>query len=179
MNTHNNKRRRQSRKKMEEIFMDMLKETDLNKISVTDICKRAGVNRTTFYSNYEDIYSLADSVREGIKEEVAKLYMDEIKESRRDHNFLKLFCHIKENPDLYRTYFKLDTEGRFDIFSYDIVDAQKYYGNKFIEYHIEFFGKGLTAVIKKWLENDCRETPEEIFGIIQAEYSILKATPER
>jgi hypothetical protein len=29
---------------------------------------------------------------------------------------------------------------------------------------------GLNAVIKKWLENDCQETPEEINQIIKDEY---------
>ena len=29
---------------------------------------------------------------------------------------------------------------------------------------------GLNAVVKKWLNNDCKESPEEIDAIIKSEY---------
>ena len=35
-------------------LFDLLKEKPLNKITVTDICKMADINRSTFYSYYED-----------------------------------------------------------------------------------------------------------------------------
>ena len=44
------------------------------------------------------------------------------------------------------------------------------YDNKFIDYHIEFFRAGLNAIIKKWLNNGCKESPEEINEIITSEY---------
>ena len=39
------------------------------------------------------------------------------------------------------------------------------------EYHCEFFRSGITAIIKMWLNNGCKETPEEICEIIETEYS--------
>lgn len=57
----------------------------------------------------------------------------------------------------------LPTEYRIEL-------AEKYYNNKFIDYHIEFFRAGLNAVIKKWLNSGCKETPEEINKIIISEY---------
>ena len=53
---------------------------------------------------------------------------------------------------------------------YRVELAEKYYDNKFIDYHIEFFRAGLNAIIKKWLNNGCKETPEEINEIITSEY---------
>ena len=44
------------------------------------------------------------------------------------------------------------------------------YNDKFIDYHIEFFKAGLNAIIRKWLEEGCKETPEEIDNIIKDEY---------
>ena len=60
MNTANNRRRRESVERIEKVFIDMLQTKELNEISVSDICKQAGLNRTTFYANYTDIYGLAD-----------------------------------------------------------------------------------------------------------------------
>ena len=42
--------------------------------------------------------------------------------------------------------------------------------NRFIEYHMEFFKSGITSIIKMWLKNGCKETPEEMAEIIKSEY---------
>lgn len=49
--------------------------------------------------------------------------------------------------------------------------ALKYYGTSTnMNYHIEFFKAGISAIIKKGLLNDCKETPEVINEIIKSEY---------
>lgn len=170
MNTPNNKRRRESRERIERAFMELLEKSELNKISVTDICKLSAVNRTTFYANYLDIYDLAEAVQTRLEGEVLSLYVEEQENRRPSHDFLKLFCHIKENPGIYKTYFMLNADGKLRFTSYDHNEALNRFEAKYIDYHIEFFAAGLNAIIKKWLENDCRESPEEIYSILKAEY---------
>lgn len=170
MNTRNNKRRRESVAKIEHIFVELLQIKQLNQITVSDICKKAGLNRTTFYANYLDIYDLADKIKEHLESELERLYQDEHINNFNSNDYLKLFRHIKDNQLFYKTYFKLGYDNNYKIFLYDTKQAEKYFNNKHIEYHIEFFKHGLNAVIKKWLENDCIESPEEIAEIIQSEY---------
>ena len=170
MNTKNNKRRRGSVAKIEHIFVELLQTKPLNQITVSDICKKAGLNRTTFYANYLDIYDLADKIKEHLESELERLYQDEHINNFNSNNYLKLFRHIKDNQLFYKTYFKLGYDNNYKILLYDTEQAEKYFDNKHIEYHIEFFRHGLNAVVKKWLENDCVETPEEIAEIIQSEY---------
>ena len=105
MNTPNNKRKRESIEKIERVFLDLLQSKDLDKISVSDICKKAELNRTTFYANFADIYALADSIRDKLEKNVMELYKDEITIGFNSNDYLKLFRHIKENQIFYRTYF--------------------------------------------------------------------------
>ena len=63
MNTKNNKRRKESIEKIEKAFISELQTKSIDKISVSDICKITGLNRSTFYANFIDIYDLADKVR--------------------------------------------------------------------------------------------------------------------
>lgn len=173
MNTTNNKRRKDSQDKIQKVFIELIQTKEINEISVSDICKKAGLNRTTFYSNYIDIYDLADKVKERLFEDVLSLYPDETKEKRHSYDFLKLFKHIKDNQLFYKTYFKLSYDNDFNIVErmIDYNDFQKHYGNKEnIEYHITFFKYGLNAVIKRWLHYGCKESPEEIRDIIINEY---------
>jgi AcrR family transcriptional regulator len=62
---------------------------------VSDICKKAELNRSTFYANYVDIYELADIIREKLEAQVSKLYKDEMTKRFNSNNYLVLFQHIK------------------------------------------------------------------------------------
>ncbi len=172
MNTPNNKRKRESREKIEKVFVDFLQNKEINEISVTDICKKTNLNRSTFYANYLDIYDLADKIKERLEIEVDNLYKEERENSNNTNDFLKLFKNIKENQIFYRTYFKLnmDKNTKISQYEYDIHLAKMIYDDKHIEYHIEFFMAGFNAIIKRWLFNGCIETPEEMNEIIISEY---------
>lgn len=172
MNTPNNKRKKESQDKIEKTFVQLLQSKDLEKISVTDICEKCNLNRSTFYANYIDIYDLVDKVKEKLENDVSELYNDEVTHNYNSNNFLKLFQHIKENQIFYKTYFKLGFDNHSTVFKYDINLAQKFFDNKFLEYHIEFFKAGLNSIIKLWLKNDCRESPEEINSILESEYMV-------
>lgn len=170
MNTPNNKRKRDSMERIEKVFIDLLRTKEPDEISVSEICKRAGLNRTTFYANYTDIYGLADAIRDKLEAAVADLYKDEITQGFNSNDYLKLFRHIKENQIFYRTYFKLGYDNNFKIIRYDTLLAGEHFQNRFIEYHMEFFKAGITQIIKLWLQNGCEESPEDMFEIIKSEY---------
>lgn len=170
MNTKNNRRRRNSIERIEKVFIELLQTKELKEITVSDICKLSELNRSTFYANYIDIYDLADKVREHLEEEVNRLYEVEVSQHFNSNDYLKLFRHIKENQLFYRTYFKLGYDNQQKIFYYDTHQAQRHFDNQYIAYHIEFFKCGFNAIVKMWLANGCKETPEEMDCIIRSEY---------
>lgn len=55
MNVKNNKRRRESQDKIEKAFVELLQTREIKEITVSDIIKLTGLNRSTFYANYIDI----------------------------------------------------------------------------------------------------------------------------
>lgn len=170
MNIPNNKRKKESRKKIEKIFIQLLQIKNLNEISVTEICKKAHLNRSTFYANYLDIYDLADKVANALEDEVSLLYRDEREKKYNSNDFLKLFWHIKDNQIFYQTYFKLNKDQNFIVRRYDTNLSKAFFDDKYVDYHMEFFKAGLNAIIKKWLYSGCKETPEEIDFILKEEY---------
>lgn len=173
MNTPNNKRKKESQEKIQKVFIELIQTKEINEITVSDICKKANLNRTTFYSNYIDIYDLADKIKEDLFQEVLKLYPTETQTKKHSYDFLKLFNHIKENQLFYKTYFKLNYENDFDVLEgmIDYGEVEKYLDNKEnINYHITFFKHGLNAVIKRWLYYGCKESPEEMRDVIVSEY---------
>lgn len=156
--------------RIEKVFIELLQTKELSEISVSDICKRTGLNRTTFYANYTDIYGLADAIRDKLENEVSVLYKEEVTQGFNSNDYLKLFQHIKDNQIFYKTYFKLGYDNNYKIFRYDTALACKYFQNRFIEYHMEFFKAGINQIIKIWLKGGCKESPEDMFEIIKGEY---------
>lgn len=151
--------------------MELIQTRELSKISVSQICKIAGLNRTTFYSNYTDIYDLADKIREKLEDTILEIYREEITVGFNSNDYLRLFQHIYENQLFYKTYFKLGYAKEYKILQYDKKQAERYFQNRFIEYHCEFFRAGITKMIEMWLESGCRETPEKMDEIIRSEYA--------
>lgn len=165
MNVKNNKRRRDSVEKIEKSFMNMLQTKEINKISVSDICKETGLNRSTFYANYIDIYDLADKLREKLERDFDTVFSDG---ENRDAE--TMFTHIYENQIFYKTYFKLGYAEKSNVYTFDIERAKRDFGDKYIVYHIEFFRTGLNSIIKMWLNGGCKETPKQMAEILKSEY---------
>lgn len=66
-------RQRRTRKFLSEALLSLLEERPLSQISVVDICQRAMVHRTTFYSHFDDKQGLLRwTVADLMQEEFAK-----------------------------------------------------------------------------------------------------------
>lgn len=169
MNISNNKKRKKSQEKIEKIFLQLIQKKDIEDISISAICSMANLNRSTFYSNYVDIYDLANKIKTKMAEEFSDFHKERNSKTDSD-GYLAMFKYIKDNQIFFKTYFKLESVCPDVSKNYHIDLALKYYDNKYIDYHIEFFKNGLNAVIKKWLNNGCKESPEEINEIIISEY---------
>ena len=169
MNVKNNKRRKESQEKIEKAFVELLQEREIKEITVSDIIKVTGLNRSTFYANYLDIFDLADKTREKLENEFSALFSDYDYFNERS-GALRMFTHIYENQLFYKTYFKLCYDDKFLVSIYDTRRAEKEHFDSNIRYHIEFFRNGLNAIIKLWLAGGCKESPEEMAEVLKQEY---------
>ena len=170
MNVKNNKRRRDSQVKIEKAFVELLQTKEIKDISVSEIVKISGLNRSTFYANYIDVFDLADKVRARLESEFSDLFADYDYFNDRG-GALKLFSHIKDNQLFYKTYFKLCYDEKHLISVCDPKRAAIEQVDSNLKYHIEFFRNGLNAIIKLWLKDGCKESPEEMAEVLKQEYS--------
>lgn len=142
----------------------MLLEKELNQISVTEICAETGLNRSTFYSNYTDVYDLADKLRKKTEADFSKAFSD-----KTTHSAENFFDYICRNQIMFKTYFKLgyDKKHRSEIGNWAHTDASAQGKNI---YHVTFFQSGLNAVITQWLDGGCAESPKEMAEAIKDIY---------
>ncbi len=169
MNTKNNRRRQSSCERIERAFLELLQGKEINQITVAEICKNTGLNRSTFYANFQDVYDLADKIRERLEQEVSGLYGNDLLNTC-GMDYGKLFCHIRENQLFYNTYFKLGFDRSYIVDIDQLGDGKKAFPEAMLPYHIEFHRAGLNAIIKMWLRSGCAEPPETMVQIVKSEY---------
>lgn len=96
------------------VFVDMLAEKkDLHKISVSELVKRAGIHRTTFYVHYSDIYGIIDEME---TETIHNLLSSDVKldsAEKRAAFLKKAFSYFTQQEDLYRILLASDAPMRF------------------------------------------------------------------
>lgn len=71
-------------------FFLVLKEKDLEKITVSDVVKKAGIVRSTFYNHYENIPALVTAIEDKTIEDIFSL--------------METF-HPKDNADICKSFF--------------------------------------------------------------------------
>lgn len=86
--TKTDKRIEKTKRAIKNAFMELRARKSLEKITVKELCELAYINKSTFYSHYEDIYALSDSVEyEMVLEIVSSIPKD------LDYNF--------SNPEIF------------------------------------------------------------------------------
>ncbi len=169
--------------KMDIAFLELLEEKDFEYITVKEICKKAGVNRSTFYLHYETI---ADLLSESV-EYITKHFLDYMKINSIDFASKLHDCPLEElnliTPEYLTPYLSYVKEHK-TIFSTTVKNASvlnmdKNYSAMFTHilnpimdrfkipqerrnYIMSFYISGLMAIISEWLKGDCKDTIEEI-----------------
>ena len=101
MNTPNNARSAQSKNKIKRAFTVLLEAHNVSDITVGDICKEAGVNRTTFYSHYSCIADLYKAIEEDMYVSIKEMLLptDDISDERVAFNMIVTALEaIKQSP---------------------------------------------------------------------------------
>lgn len=96
------------------IFAEMLMEKqELKKISVSELVKRADINRTTFYAHYSDIFGISEEMEnETVSELFGKTALLDTTEKM--EQFLReTFLYFRGHEDIYRMLLSSDDPLRF------------------------------------------------------------------
>lgn len=63
---------KQARKNIQKAVIELLKDHKVDQLKVTQICKLAQINRSTFYANYEDISGIISQLRDYVANQYQK-----------------------------------------------------------------------------------------------------------
>lgn len=147
-----------ARQKIQTAVVQLLENKTVKQLKITEICQKARINRSTFYSNYASVDDMLDQLRQYILQNYIEFQAKETESS-----YLQLLKHIQQHQATYQLFFKLKMEIYPDELHERLTDYPKYY----TDYDIWFETAGTRMVIEQWVMADCPESPEEINGILK------------
>ena len=92
------KRQTSTKEDIKEALIQLLSEEKFENISVSKLCKRAGINRGTFYLHYIDKYDMMERLKEEIISQLRSLFEEHATSPR--ELMMANFQNLKENERL-------------------------------------------------------------------------------
>ncbi len=158
-----------TRNLIKKTFAELINEKkQLNKITVTELVKRAELTRSTFYTHYESIYDVANDYQ---LQTIEILRSNDIKlHSKEDilNYFSKIIECLKENEETYKLLLSADETLFFfeelkNIANQKIFEALKNSSNdKYLELNISFFMNGVGMEFIKYFRNESKYSLDEL-----------------
>ena len=162
---------------IKETLIDLLSEKDITKITVSEICVIADINRATFYRYYIDVYDLLENIESNFSRELKEAYNTEDIKEYTVSNFSKALLKVfVENKKLVKILFNNKTSANFleDILEIVYQTCKEKWEEEFpgitqedIEYASVFLFNGALGVINFWIKNDFDKDINEISNIIE------------
>lgn len=153
-------------------FAELIKEKEeLNKITVSELVKRADINRGTFYNHYDSIYDVAEEFEAEI--------IDVLFQNNKSLNSLEdvffyldeVISYLKKNEDLYRLLLSSKAPLIFlEKLNFSILDKlynslnsnPKFNNSPSLKFNIAFFTDGIVNQVLKFFNGSSDYSLDEI-----------------
>lgn len=160
-------------------LLELMKEKSFEEIKVSDICSKALINRSTFYSHYEDKYELLEDLIKDLKEslsndlkknttisntkeyylEMIKLFLNNIEEKR--NSYLAIAINNRNS---------ILTDILYDVINKDIIEHlhKNYTNEKEVPLSIvaNFYLGAVISIGLSWIQNINKYTKEEMLNYL-------------
>lgn len=166
-------------------FLELIKEKNINEISVTDLTTKADINRGTFYLHYTDKYDLINQ----LENEIILSFNDTFKTISKDELIgfsvgsktpsfsIELFKYFKEHASFMKAILSTNGDPLFHhklkktLESMFLKDFWKNEINEDTmlvpkEYFYSYVVSAHIGLVRHWLETGTKESPEEMASIL-------------
>lgn len=173
--------------KFDKALLSLLEQKPFEYITISEICTKAGVNRSTFYLHYENTSDLLAETTKYLLDSFLSYFSVDTK------NIVNRFAEcdlqelvfvtpkylspylnfIKDNRQVFKIAIQqlgtMDLEGVYKkmfLHIFDPILSRFEFPEKERTYVMKFYLSGITAIVMEWLDGNCQNSIEEITKII-------------
>ena len=168
-------------------LLSLLEKKPFEYITVSEICKTAGVNRSTFYLHYETISDLLNETTQYLLNGFLSYFSTDTQSVVLNLNNcvldeLVFICdkyltpylnYIKDHKEVFKVVLAQNKLLGFeDVYKrmfeniFNPILARFHYPSDIRQYVMIYYLNGINAIIVEWLKNECDKSTDEISKII-------------
>ncbi len=142
---------------LKEALIDLMGKFPFDKISITALCKRAGVSRMAFYGNFSSKEDVIDSIVIDLCKELVKVSGTPVRKNTTLKWYEDFFSFIKEKASILKPIFKAGFENRYLMHLNGMVlSDENAPTNK--KYQRLIWTGGIEKAVSYWLETGMKES---------------------
>ena len=170
---------RYTRMIIEKSFLELLKTKPMSKVTVTELCQAAQINRATFYKHYLDVSDLLERIEEDLFNQIRKAFGS--KQLELEAFMLEMLRYTKQeqerffalggengDPNLMAKTFMVCYESAYPLLEQNMPGMKE--SERQMLYH--FLSQGAGGMLTWWVKNGMQESPEEVAQFILGVCSI-------
>lgn len=158
-------------------LIKLLNEKPISRITITEICEEADINRATFYAHYSDQCDLLQQIEQELIDDIMK-YLEKYSFHEEDPESVqlmeKIFEYIKENSKVCSVLLGERGDKKFLKDVLLIVQKQcivewttkKSMNKEMAEYLYSYATNGSVGFIIKWLEDGMKQSTHDMSNMI-------------
>lgn len=164
------RRIRRTQNNLKKALLSLLQTKNINEISIRELAELADINRGTFYLHYRDPYDLLRQLSEQFLAELQQL-MEDNSHIGTYPSLCRLYHFIYTNHELLHILLGVNGDILFQnslekMLIKNILEQEMNTSSlnnyRTLEYYTTFVVSGWVAIIRNWLDNGMKESPEEI-----------------
>lgn len=156
---------------LKDALLNLMEENPINQITVAELCRKAGVNRNTFYSHYDSPEDLLFEIEQSYSDKLFRIIEKTIPQSDYYLVLLNTLEAISEDPKA--TQILVQSTGESTYFSQFIATAFQKVMSIWAEHHwktnaqdkamiYRFTTGGAEWVVSNWLKDGMKIPPETL-----------------
>ena len=176
MNENENRRTKLTKLLLKESLLHLMETKPINKITVTEICKGADLNRGTFYTHYLDAYDLLEQIQQELFSEVTEAVDKLLKKNVPSSIIIKeIFELILKNKNLCKVILSENGDKAFlksiinltreKIIS-DWMETYQYPNVRDLELLYIYTSSGIVGIVENWIQNDFKQSAAKLSAFV-------------
>lgn len=171
-NAKESKRVKMTKQLLKNSLLEILKTQNIHQISIRELCKNAEINRSTFYKHYGSQYDLLKDMETEVLSQIDK----EISQGNITYDISRLtslLTYCTNNLELCKLLFNSNVDPDFPkkvIYMSSIQNILDQHisndNSNEKKYIYDYIVYGGYNILVQWINNDNRESPEEIAKLL-------------
>lgn len=165
-----------SKRLLKEAVMELLRKKHISKLSVSEVCERAEINRTTFYRHYQTPHDILLEIELDFVKQFYEAPIVSVKAADMQKYAAYMCSLLYDNRETLKVFIRNNTGSDFTKLFQSFADS--FLATRKILYKgvavdadtlrlmNTYFAHGIYALVRQWIIEDINKSPEDIADLI-------------